>query len=271
MKNDAVLIKSLEGQDTPLVSIITIVYNNAIFIEDAIQSVLSQSYPYIEYIVIDGSSTDGTVEIIKKYEKKISVFISEPDKGIYEALNKGVTHSTGDIIAVLHSDDQFYNNYVVSDMVQRIIKTNAEFCFSDMVIVDGLSGKVLRYYMANYFRRWMFRIGWMPPHPTCFIKKSLFDEFGLYSTDYKVAGDFDFLVRIFYGREISWTYLNQITVKMRQGGISSAGWKSKRIIADEINKSLRLNDVWALPIFQVMRYFIRLMEFLIKPKKRWYD
>lgn len=253
------------------VSVITVVFNNVKYIKNAINSVLSQSYNDIEYIVIDGESTDGTIDVIKEYQDKIAVFISETDKGIYDALNKGIAHASGDVVAILHSDDQFCNTCVVSDMMRKMDESNAEFCFSDMVIVDGLSGKVLRYYMANYFRRWMFRIGWMPPHPTCFIKKSLFDEFGLYSTDYKVAGDFDFLVRIFYGREISWTYLNQITVKMRQGGISSAGWKSKRIIADEINKSLRLNDVWALPIFQVMRYFIRLMEFLIKPKKRWYD
>jgi hypothetical protein len=107
----------------------------------------------------------------------------------------------------------------------------------------------------------------MPPHPTCFIKKSLFDEFGLYSLDYKVAGDFDFLVRIFYGRKILWSYLNRVTVKMRQGGVSNSGLNSKRIIASEINHSLQANHVWSLPFFQLGRYIIRLMEMLVKPKK----
>jgi hypothetical protein len=135
-----------------------------------------------------------------------------------------------------------------------------------MVIVDNSMTKVLRYYMANYFSLWMFKIGWMPPHPTCFIKKSLFDEFGMYSLDYKVAGDFDFLVRVFYARNISWTYLNRVTVKMRQGGVSNIGFSSKKIIAKEINQSLRSNNVWSLPIFQLGRYFIRLLELSIRPK-----
>jgi len=168
---------------------------------------------------------------------------------------------------MLHSDDQFYDSHVVSDMMKQMGKSRAEFCFSDMIIVDGLSGKVLRYYMANYFKRWMFRIGWMPPHPTCFINKSLFDEFGLYSTEYKIAGDFDFFVRIFYGRNIRWTYLNRTTVRMLQGGVSNSGWRSKKLILNEISRSLKSNGIWSLPVFQLARYAIRLMEIIIKPKK----
>ena len=171
-------------------------------------------------------------------------------------------------MAILHSDDLFYDNHVVSDMVNRMAETDAEFCFSDMVIVDTVTDKVLRYYMASYFSRWMFRIGWMPPHPTCFIKKSLFDEFGGYSTSYLIAGDFDFMVRIFFGRTISWTYLDRITVKMRQGGVSNSGWKSKKIIENEISKSLKDNQVWSLHLFRIGRYFIRLLELVVKPKAK---
>ena len=248
------------------VSIITVVWNNKETIKDSINSVLNQTYADIEYIVVDGSSSDGTVDIVKGYVDKISHFISEPDEGIYDALNKGIELATGDVIATLHSDDQFCNTCVVSDMMRKMDESNAEFCFSDMVIVDESSDKVLRYYMANHFKRWMLRVGWMPPHPTCFIKKSLFDEFGLYSLDYKIAGDFDFLVRIFYARDINWAYLNRVTIKMRQGGVSNAGFLSKRIIAKEINQSLRSNNVWSLPFFQLGRYFIRLLELLIRPK-----
>jgi hypothetical protein len=156
-------------------------------------------------------------------------------------------------------------------MMRKISETGSEFCFSDMVIVDKLSGQVLRFYMANYFKKWMFRMGWMPPHPTCFIKKSLFDEFGMYSTDYKIAGDFDLLVRFFYGRKIRWSYLGRISVKMSAGGISNSGWQSKKLIFNEINQVLKSNNVWSLPIFQLIRYPIRLMEILIKPKKIDYD
>jgi len=249
-----------------LVSIITVVFNNKNLIRQAIDSVISQDYLYVEYIVIDGGSTDGTVDIIEKYRDKISVFISEPDGGVYDALNKGIALATGDVVAILHSDDIFCDEHVVTNMVKIMFNSDAEFCFSDLVIVDTVTDKVLRYYMASYFSRWMFRMGWMPPHPTCFIKKSLFDEFGLYSLDYKVVSDFDFLVRIFYGRDINWAYLNRITVKMRAGGVSNSGLKSKKLIVDEINDSLSANQVWSLPIFQLGRYLIRLLELVVNPK-----
>jgi len=250
------------------ISIITVVWNNRETIKDSINSVLNQTYADIEYIVVDGSSSDGTIDIVQGYEDRISHFISEPDEGLYDALNKGIELASGDVIGILHSDDLFYDKFVVSDMMEKMSVKNSEIVFSDMVIVDSSMKKVLRYYMASYFSPWMFKIGWMPPHPTCFIKKSLFDEFGLYSLDYKVASDFDFLVRIFYGRDISWTYLDRVTVKMRQGGVSNAGFSSKKIIAKEISQSLRSNNVWSLPVFQLARYFIRLLELFVRQKDK---
>lgn len=251
------------------ISIITVVWNNKETIKDSINSVLNQTYADIEYIVVDGSSSDGTVDIVKDYENKISHFISEPDEGVYDALNKGIELASGDVIGILHSDDLFSDRFVVSDMMEKMVLENAEIAFSDVVIVDNSMTKVLRYYMSSYFSPWMFKIGWMPPHPACFIKKSLFDEFGLYSLDYKVAGDFDFLLRIFYSRQISWTHLDRVIVKMRQGGLSSSGFSSKMIIAKEINRSLRSNKVSSLPILQLGRYFIRFFELFIRP--RGYD
>jgi glycosyltransferase involved in cell wall biosynthesis len=258
-------------QSLPLVSIITVVYNNAQYIKDSIQSVLSQDYARLEYVVIDGGSTDGTLAVIDEYRDKISVFITEPDKGIYDALNKGIRFAKGDVIAILHSDDIFYDESVVSSMMERMSAMSAEFCFSDLIIVDKSGTKVLRYYMAHYFKRWMFRIGWLPPHPTCFMKRSLFDEFGLYSTDYEIAGDFDFLVRIFYARKIKWTYLDRITVKMRYGGASNSGWKNKINNFNEISNILHENNIWTLKIFQVFRYIIRVVEIFVRPRHKWTD
>jgi len=249
------------------ISIITVCYNSFESIRSTIESTLSQNYADIEYIIIDGSSTDGTIDVIKEYQDEVSIFLSEPDNGIYDALNKGIVQASGDIIAILHSDDKFCDEYVVSDMMRHIEKTKAELCFSDMVIVDNSSGRVLRYYMAHFFKKWMFRIGWMPPHPTCFINKSLFDEFGLYSTKYKIASDFNLLVRFFYGRKIRWSYLDRISIKMSAGGASNSGWQSKRLIFNEISLSLQSNGVWSLPIFQLARYIIRMLEIIIKPKK----
>lgn len=251
----------------PKVSIITICFNSVLTISDSIESVLSQNYPNIEYIVIDGGSSDGTIEIVNKYKSSISVFISEADNGIYDALNKGILNSTGEVIAILHSDDQFCNMNVVSAMMKNLSDNHAEFGFSDMIIINKSSNKVLRYYMASFFYRGLFRIGWMPPHPTCFIRKSLFDEFGLYSTKYKIAGDFDFFIRIFYGRNIRWTYLDQVSVKMAQGGKSNSGWRGKKLIVTEISRSLKSNGIWSLTVFQSMRYLIRLLEVIMKPKK----
>ena len=252
----------------PLVTVITVVYNNSKHIRDAIESVLSQDYSRIEYIVIDGGSTDGTIDIIEEYDDKISVFLSEPDEGIFDALNKGIVRAHGDFIGILHSDDLFCDKYVISDVINKMIDTETELCFSDLVIVDKESGKLVRYYMAHYFRRWMLRIGWLPPHPTVFLKRSIFDEFGLYSKNYQIAGDFEFFVRIFYGREIKWTYLNRISVMMRRGGASNSGLSSLKLAISEINRSLRSNHVWSNPIFQVGRYFIRLLELIARPRKK---
>ena len=248
------------------VSIITVVWNNKETIKDSINSVLNQTYADIEYIVVDGSSSDGTIEIVQGYGDKITHFISEPDEGLYDALNKGIKLASGEVIGILHSDDLFSDGLVVSDMVNRMTDTGAELCFSDLIIVDRSRKKILRYYMAHYYKQWLFRIGWLPPHPTCFMKKSLFQEFGLYSTKYKGAGDFDFLVRIFYGRDIKWAYLNRITVKMQYGGISNSGWRSKIRNSQEISKILQDNNVFSLIIFQLLRYCIRLIEIVARPK-----
>ena len=261
-------ISSLNEGNAPLVSIITIVLNNVKYIRDAIQSVLAQDYPNIEYLVIDGGSKDGTVEIIKEYKSHISKLFSEPDEGLYDALNKGIRNASGQIIGILHSDDVFTDQSVISDMVSELINKEAELVFSDLVIVNGRTGMIFRYYMAHYFMPFLLRTGWVPPHPTCFMKKELFDEFGLYSTDYVIAGDFDFLIRMFFSRSINWNYYSRVTVKMRTGGISSSGINSKILAAFEIRRSLKENKVWSLSIFQLFRYVIRLIELLVKPKNK---
>ena len=249
----------------PLVSIITVVYNDSKHIRDAIESVLSQDYSRLEYIVIDGGSTDGTIDIINEYVNKISVFLSEPDEGVYDALNKGIATANGDYIGILHADDIFLDAKVISDVIQNLQRTGSDLCFSDLVIVDKVSGKVLRYVRGRYFRRWMLRIGLHPPHPTIFLKRSLFNEFGLFSTNYQIAGDFDFMVRVLYGRKIKWSHMNRISVKMRSGGKSNSGLSNKILCAKEINESLNMNKIFTLYVFQVGRYLIRIMELLKKP------
>ena len=251
----------------PLVSIITVVFNNKNSIQDAIDSVLSQDYTNIEYIVIDGGSDDGTVNIINSNLHNISIFKSKPDNGVYDALNKGLKYASGEIIGVLHSDDKYTSSRVISSSVNQMIETKSEIVFSDVVIINPHSNKILRYYRANYFREWLLNVGWMPPHPSCFVNKSLFDYTNGYSMDFKIASDFDFFVKIFHEREVKWTYLNQLSVIMMQGGLSNSGYKSYIMIIKEVRQSLRSNKIWAPYIFQSMRYFIRLFEMIIRPSK----
>jgi glycosyltransferase involved in cell wall biosynthesis len=251
----------------PLVSIITVVFNNKNSIQNAIDSVSSQDYPNIEYIVIDGGSNDGTVNIINSNLHNISIFKSKPDNGVYDALNKGLRYASGEIIGVLHSDDKYTSSKVISSSVNQMIETKSEIVFSDVVIINPHSKKILRYYRANYFREWLLNVGWMPPHPSCFVSKSLFDYTNGYSTDFKIASDFDFFVKIFHEREVKWTYLNQLSVIMMQGGLSNSGYKSAIMIIKEVRQSLRSNKIWAPYIFQTVRYLIRFFEMIIRPSK----
>ena len=250
----------------PLVSVITAVYNNVEHVASALEAVAAQDYPRIEHVVIDGGSTDGTLDVIARFKDHLAVVVSEPDSGLYDALNKGIANANGKYIAFLHSDDLFQDDQVISSMVTLMVAEDAEFCCSDVVIVDQESDKVLRYYMAGYFRRWLFRTGWMPPHPGCMFSRALHDEFGLYSTQFRIAGDFDFMVRMFYGRDIRWTYLNQVTMRMRGGGLSNAGFASKRLIVEEVQRALRQNGIWSPSVFQLARYVIRGAELFLRPK-----
>ena len=248
------------------ISIITVCYNSVDTIKDTIESVLSQDYSEIEYVIIDGGSTDGTLEIINSYIDKISIFVSEYDKGIYDALNKGIRMSSGEFIGIMHSDDRYSYREAVSEMVAKLKLKNAEFAFSDMLIVSN-NDKIIRYYMAGFFKPWLLRVGWLPPHPTAIIKRTLFDEFGLYSEKFPLAGDFEFFVRVFSGRKIKWTYLNKVTVLMKTGGASNSGFKSKKATMLEINKALKFNRVFSTPLLQIIRYGIRFIELIYRPSK----
>lgn len=208
------------------VSIITVVYNNANFIKDAIESVLTQSYENIEYIVIDGASNDGTVEIIKRYGNKITHFLSEKDHGIYDAMNKGLKLASGDIIGILNSDDFYISNNVINMVVEVFLYNNVDSVFADLVYVnpDNLA-KVVRYYDSSYFSPSKFSYGWMPAHPTFFVRRDIYEKYGFFKTDYKIAADYELLVRFLGKHRISYFYLQIPLVKMRIGGVSTTSLK----------------------------------------------
>lgn len=202
------------------VSIITIAYNSAETIEDTIKSVINQDYKDIEYIIIDGGSTDETLNIIEKYSDKISKVVSEPDKGIYDAMNKGVEHSTGELVGILNSDDIYADNSVISDIVSKIGENDA--IYADLVYVKReATDEVTRYWKSGDYKNGDFMKGWMPPHPTFFLRKKCYDQYGTYNLKLRSAADYECMLRMIHKHEVSLTYLPRVITKMRVGGQSN--------------------------------------------------
>ena len=217
------------------VSIITSCYNRAATIRSAIESVLAQDYNDIEFIVVDGSSTDGSLDIIREYADRISIIISEPDHGMYEAINKGIRVATGEIIGLLHSDDFSTSNGVVGRIVERMKRTHADFLYGDGLFVNpDDTNKVVRNWIGGGYRLWKVRHGWLPLHPTCYIRRDVMMRQGLYNESYKIAADSDLLVRYLLTGGLTVTYLNEYIVRMRMGGLSTDSAKRKKMWEEDI-------------------------------------
>ncbi len=234
------------------VSIITIVYNNVAYITDCIQSVLSQTYKNIEYIIIDGGSTDGSQEIIAQYQHKLAYYISEKDRGLYDALNKGIHQATGDIIGLLHSDDLLYENTTIKKIVDKFTETNSDLVYAKGMFVhrDDVSNIRRIYYSKPYKKRFL-NFGWIPLHTTIFVKKSVFEKHGLYMEQYQISSDYDISLRWFHDDSLKKDYLDQWTVKMRIGGKST----TKKL---QVIKSME--DVNIIKRYKLLGYFTLSMK-----------
>ena len=245
------------------VSIITVSYNAVNTIKDTIISVLGQDYPDIEYILIDGDSTDGTVEVIQQYKDSISHIISEPDQGIYDAMNKGVALATGEIVGILNSDDFYIDSTVISTVVKTFKEHHVDSVFADLVFVhpDNLN-KTVRHYSSKAFAPNRFAYGWMPAHPTFFVKRSCYNTFGLYKTDYKIAADYELLTRFLYKHKISYYYLNKVLIKMRTGGVSTQNLKSNWILNKEIVRACAVNGIKTNMFKISFKYFKKIFELI---------
>jgi len=209
------------------ISIITVVRNNVATINDAIESVLSQTYKNIEYIIVDGASTDGTVEVVQGYTNKIDKFISEKDQGLYDAMNKGIGLATGDVIGILNSDDVYFDKNVLENIVNTFRDKQLDSVFGDLYYVnkDDLN-KIVRYWKSSDFKLGSFAKGWHPPHPAFFVKKDIYEKYGMFDLQLKVSADFDLMLRFLEKYQISSMYLPKILVKMRIGGESNSSLKN---------------------------------------------
>jgi glycosyltransferase involved in cell wall biosynthesis len=227
------------------VSIITVCFNSAKTIEDTINSVLNQDYLDIEYIVIDGGSSDGTQDIIQKYHENIASWVSEPDLGMYDAMNKGIARATGEIIGILNSDDVYISTQVVSQLINAMNDAKADIVFADLILVDPNNlNKVLRYYDSGRFKPSRFRWGWMPAHPTVFVKKKYYDKVGPFALDYEIAADYEMLIRILAIEKAPFAYLPKAVVRMRAGGASTAGLVRNWILNKEIVRGCKANGIY---------------------------
>lgn len=220
------------------ISIITSCYNREATIRETIRSVLEQDYPDIEYIIVDGASTDGSVETIRSaiagHEDKVK-FISEPDSGMYEALNKGIRMATGDVIALLHSDDMMFDTHTVSDVMREMERTGCDFLYADGLFVDAQrTEKVVRNWIGGRYSKWKVRHGWLPLHPTCYIRREVMERLGLYDESYKIAADTDLLVRYLLENTLSVEYLKRYVVRMRMGGLSTDNSRRAKMWKEDI-------------------------------------
>lgn len=253
--------RSLPGK--PLITVITVTFNSASTIKDAIQSVISQTYDNVEYIVIDGGSTDGTQEIIKKYEYAIDYWVSEKDRGIYDAMNKGISLCSGEYVGMLNSDDMFAGENAVQDIADRFGAAKVDAVFSCLNIVDPNNlEKILRKYRVAKLSSALLRIGVMPPHPTFYCKRSCYEKGGMYKTDYKIAADFEMLVRLLVRQKISWSFIDQVTVTMRSGGLSNSGFMSRVKLNWEIVRACKENGLYTNPALLALKLPIRLFELI---------
>jgi len=222
------------------VSIITSCYNRESTIRGAIESVLAQDYPDIEFIVVDGASKDGSAAIIEETirnlpQNVIVKFLSEPDHGMYEAINKGIRMATGDVIGLVHSDDFLYDNYVIFDVARTFEETGADFVYGDGVFVNAENiNKPVRNWIGGPYYRWKVRCGWLPLHPTCYIRRDVMMREGLYDESYKIAADTDLLVRYLYKTNLKVQYLHRRIIRMRMGGLSTDSQKRRQMWDEDI-------------------------------------
>lgn len=223
------------------ISIITVVLDNMAFIHDAIESVLAQSHPDVEYIVIDGGSRDGSLETIRSYGDRIAVVISEPDEGIYDAMNKGLALATGDIIGFLNADDFYASNKVLSHVAKTFTDTNCEVLYGDLDYVSRTNkNSVVRRWRSGTFAAHKFLSGWMPPHPTFFVRKQVYQQLGGYNKQLNMAADYELMLRFCYFNNLRVAYLPEVMVKMRLGGQSNRSWRNR------IKANLQDRDAWLI-------------------------
>jgi glycosyltransferase involved in cell wall biosynthesis len=247
------------------VSIITVCFNSAQTIERSLLSVKTQDWSNIEHIVIDGASDDATLEILHLHKVSLSHLVSEPDSGIYDAMNKGLKLATGDVICFLNADDYYSSSSVISHVVRRMQDDNLDAFFGDVGFFKPKScNYIYRRYSSAYFRPDRISWGWMPAHPALFLRRRVVSRVGFFKTDYKIAGDFEYIVRIFYSRHVDYRYDPIIFVHMQAGGSSTRNWRSKLLLNHEVLRACYENGVNTNLLKIISKYPVKILGFFRK-------
>ena len=246
------------------VSIITVTYNSAQTLVDAMKSVLEQTYHDIEYIIVDGASTDSTIDIIRQYElqfKNRLKWISEKDDGIYDAMNKGIQLATGDVVGILNSDDYFTSSDVIARMVAAF-RDGADAVYGDVHFIhDGEPNKCIRYYSSKHFRPFWLRFGFMPAHPSFYCRRGVYERAGYYKTDYAIGSDYEMMVRLFKVHHINARYIPMDFVTMRTGGASTRNVQSRLVLLKDDVRGCRENGVYTNIPMICMKFLYKIFEF----------
>jgi len=244
------------------ITLITASYNSATTLEETIKSVIAQNYPLLEYIVIDGASTDNTIEIIKKYEKHITKWVSEKDKGIYDAFNKGLEMASGDIIGFLNSDDMFAQNDALKKIAKIFQTKSVDGVYGDLHYVDfDNTQRVVRKWKAGHYKPGAFLYGWMPPHPSLYLRKSCYTKYGNFNTSFISAADYELMLRMIHKNQIILAYLPEVVVKMRMGGISNKSVLNRIRANKEDRRAWKVNKLkmpfyttWLKPLRKISQF-----------------
>ncbi len=245
------------------VSIITAVYNGESSILETLDSVATQGYSAIEHIVIDGASRDSTAALVMKSATRVAQFVSEPDAGVYDAFNKGLRLASGDVIAFLNCGDTYVSTNVVSRMVDVLSLDGVEAAFADVLIADASDhNRVIRRYSSKRFSPKRMVYGMMPAHPSLFLRREVYERVGEYGTRFRIAGDFELCLRVFYKASTPYRYLNEAIVRMPAGGLSNRGWRSKLTITREMAEACAINEVGTSYAKLCLRFPLKLLEML---------
>ena len=250
------------------ISIITVTFNSARTLEDTFKSILAQTYPHYEYIVVDGLSSDGTVDLIKAYEPRFGGrmrWVSEKDKGLYDAINKGIRMAQGDLVGILNSDDFFHRNDIFQLVADAFEDKSVQAVYGDVRFVnpDNLE-KTVRYYSSKDFAPSKFRFGYMPAHPTFYTYRTYFEQFGYYKEGYRIAADFELLIRFLYQNKLNARYLPVDFLKMRTGGVSTSGIRSTLTLNKEIERACRENGIRTCQALLYLKYFTKIKELVFR-------